>query len=822
MKPSYHYGKSTERGYVLIATVGILMGLMAIVLSLARISSQAKNDFDQDLLASQARFAIETANAYPQAILSQQNPWDMSRLQRNWVLPGTWSMPYKLQLNLPVNTSATSITVNDLKPLFMAMATCRDGGKKKVTLSTAMTISETAATLNSGYSNIVRTNSYYIIENELVRGTSTPTTITIAARGLAGVLSAHPAGSPVYFYDSTLTGFIQMNNEWMLVSGGPATPDFSVNTITVTRGYRNTTPSSAVAGQYVYFFPFDPMLDVGGTIGQIQIDLSNEQSRINLNGLTSNASSNLFGNASLYTAINNSPNFPLRNLYTAASLVPSTQSALNSNENSFTLFSEPDPNRAIAMLGASPLFIDNQVASSGRNVIIHAVNVNEANVDVLTKVFTMMGINANNSIAYAKSICEYRSGEDSTYKIKNYFNGANPFDGKNTVSGTYYPSPAEEFRAFLQTNALADIQLIMKHVLGEAHDLQAELTIGPMLCFEAGDVWRIQSAVSLGDKKAPKIFKKSEMVAKNNPEPYSDSGTIGSGVITLDSSNGWNENYSTFFGVTARSTIVEPHLLLYGTMPFYKCVPPSWDSNYYQLGQGMSGNLNGAMITLGSRVNYNIGTTTTTSDNSFLITAGTLASAGNVDFGLRCIVSPSLIFKNSPQAYDSANVTVWLNPSTTGLIAGNGFVSGNRLLYLDATNFFSANIIQIFGDNVKVSDNIGTFPINASLAITGPHDYGVTNPIYETVIVKEGATFSSISWKDRPSGGVTCDVVEGENCVPANSITNGQTIGLGQNYIRLRFNFPANTAGLRPQLFSVKVSYTTDPLAPKTIVYDRK
>ena len=860
MKSSFHYGKTSERGYVLIATVGILMGLMAIVLSLARISSQAKNDFDQELLTAQARFALETANTYPQAILSRQNPWEMSRLQRNWVLPGTWSLPYKLQLNAAVTTSATSITVSDLTPLFMALATCRDGARKKVSLGTAISISGTTATLDTlyAYSNIARVNpSYYIIENELVLGTSTPTAITITTRGLAGVKSAHPAGSPVYFYDSTLTGYIKMNNEWMFVSGGAATPNFFGKTITVTRGYRNTTPSSAAIGQYVYFFPFDPLLDVGGNIGQIQIDLSNEQSRINLNGLTSSAILSLFSNASLYTAINT--NFPLRNLYTAAYLAPSTQSTLNSNDNSLTVFSEPDPNNVEAMKGASEAVFGNagdprQRTSAGAYVKIHAVNVNEANEDVLKKVFTMMNITTSPT-TLAAAISSYRSGGDASPYSINYFNGANPFDGKNTVAGTFYPSPAEEFRAFLATSsASADIQRIMKHVLGEAHDLQTN-PVGPMLCFEAGDVWRIQSAVSLGDKKAPKIFRKSELVVKSNPESYSDAGVIASGCIILNAANGWNENYSTFFGVTARQPTIasfnNTHPSGGLSMTFDETGMVNRYSNVCRAMRAIIDNEPAYVVTKFSPSatdrTYKLSSTNPITD----------FSTARADFGIRVLTSatPATLTLNANFPVFAGNTTLWVTA------VGSANWLNQYILHSanDATNYFFAQISQVANGNLTLSNiqfggSCNTLTLPVGLNIVGSYDAnyylntvatpganvtqfaGLAGPFYETVLYKEGATFNSITWTDSSDFANPPDIVlTTRPYVRCVYIINGVETNLARGDInpptgllsplRLRFYFN-NTSDpfslVAPQLFSVKVGYTTNPLAPKTIVYDRK
>jgi hypothetical protein len=833
--------KNKEQGYVLIAAIGILMGLLAIVTSLVRISRQSGGDFDYNLKATQARFAMESAKNYQQAISYIQHPDDMSQLQRQWVLPGTRSIPYKLVLQSDVTVGATSIVVMDLKPLFMAMATCRDSSNNKIILNAALDYSSPPSTSLSlsSTAGIKTANTYFIIENELVSGsTGSPT------RGIAGVQKAHPIGSTVYAMPNDFNGYLRINNEWIKVSNDGI--NFTSNTVSIAqRGIHNTNTATAVGGQTIYYYPFDPMLGMNGTIGNIKIDLINEQSRISLNGLTQSGILKILG-----TGLDNK--LPLRSF--GESIYQANNNSFTDNiilrESSLTLFSEPDPCKKETMYTNGPTFTDPQLKfSTGENTKVHAVNVNEASENTLYHMFIMMGIIPAEADALAIAIRNYRSGE--TGFPYNYFDGdENPFDGKDTRSTPFqYSSAAEEFRAMLPNNQ----DLIMKHVFGESHDLKNLTNVGPLICFEAGDVWRIQTAVTIGDKFAPHITKKDEIVVKNTPEPISTAGVTGTGTITLNSTLGWNEKNSTFFGVTARQPQINTAGVAIPGNVIFNFNETSVTSGYSQVCRSMIGNI--GLTPLYITTKYGDGTNTDYLAST-LSTNAVDSNEKKVDFGIRVLTNASPIQDLTltyPYPLTAGNTNLYINE-----IVSNAWI--NQYLVLsggDSTNYFFAKITSVSAGNLELSgikaspgnsgylDASSTWAAGSStLKILGNYNTvyyqpnsttaganitaaGFPSPFYETVLSKEGATFTSISWTDSSSYGIMSDL--GVSAPPVRCEINGtpttnNTTGLTySNYVRLRFYFDDGTSTIAaPQLFQVKVDYTTTANSPKRIVYARK
>lgn len=829
-----HYIKSKQKGFVLLVTVTVLMGLLAIVSALVRTSKAGTSSFDEDLGTYKANLAEQNANQVMRMMTRMTNPAEMSPLQRMWCLPGSRSIPLIMQLNAGITAGTTTVSVKDIIPWFMLLAGAFDDGGNRFKLAAAK--NHTVAIGSGEFSNIsgmaLTGNKYVIIEDELIRlGTNT--------RGVAGVKRSHPADSQSYTVLQSVMqlGVLRIGSELMKISDYDANAD----SFTVSRGEYGSTADSHSADALIEFYPVFPGIDLANTISGFSIHVSNEQSRFNINGLTAAAFDSITGDtlgATLgATILNNitANNRPMMSLLEAVDYT-NDEFLIQDNQDIFTFYSEPSvfSSNAVKMGGTQA---DNtRVRINGTTYLkgndgavtvetslmpLHPINVNEASSTVLSKLFSRLGI-----AGLATTVENYRGGGDS-----NYYNGPNdPFDGTSGV--TDYGSAAEEFRATIKGHAgitNAQVDKIMEHVYAESFGLNTVgADIAPLICFTAGDVWRIKTNIVVGDADRPFVAKKSEMVFKPNPNL--------DGTIVLSSAMGWNEKHSTFYSVTRR----QPEGASVATRD------DSYIGNHF--GPNMQGyNHNGGVLKI-TKV------TGGGASPDVLVDLNDAAgfAVGEYDFGIRPMYGHNAAYNNVVTEltadFDPAVDDKVISLSDTTNISLNDFV------YIDGTNLFtvtakdaaSITIDPPYASAVVTAANPAPFTFmpnyeTAYYDISGAGGETITSgaytppvaadgPFYETSFLKEGGTFTAIRWTDsRNVGGVgagpnvSAYYFDGTNWTEIFNQDSG-AINVS-NFIRLRFVFNNGKGGTNdiiPHLYRVEVDYTMDPDAPRRIVYMRR
>ncbi len=817
MNRLYKFQRHDQKGYTVLLAVGVLMGLLAIVTSLVRFNKSNQNQMDHHLYEAKVSSIDEMALSMCRLRWKLAGGTEMSRLQRNWVLPGKMSIPYKLKVS---TYSSQVLTVEDSIPLFMALASHYDDNGRPMFLDDDKSVTDPIEKEDLSDNDKLDTGDYLIVGNELI--------LESGARGEAGVKRPHEQGERVYGIIDELwnRGLVRYRGKYYDV----VDIDFMMNEITLSSG---SNPSPMSSGEIVEYYPFDPgKLSNEDNTFSFFVEVSNEQSRININSLTEDNMNFLF--PGLYAQLLGNLKYPLvdtKNLLRGTNNL----SGYLLYRDILTTYSEPDNRQndkyAPMFMGAQGDLSDRSVykidGALDRSSILpnnkmvqpHAVNINEASKWTLINLFQMMNFNSTDAQDLADDIMDYTIGNTQ----------ANPFDGTDQRTMTYHASPEEEFRYYLVELGLssAEINQLMCHVDMESSKL-SQLTDqenGPQISFEAGDIWRIKTHVVVGDKNEPKVTSSREMVVKHV-------AYTGSANIVLNNHNGWNDHYSAFYGLSSGALVNisdNGHLL------------PSRNDG---IARGMKFRYNNTEDTIGDPQVKDLDN----SGNVIFYESPSIASNIMMDFGLRVKAGVVQSF-NSSDPFTSSNVIggnalMKVDYSSFTSSSSNVIVVGSIVFDSQSTPFEAYVMsVDVASQMIDLETKNGSATGLSNFKIIRPYDAdhydpssgqlnvrggdGFVGPTYETVLVRDGAEFKDISWVDSTDfgGGPPVSVQYYDSDLGWQTLTNPDDISVYDKLrIRVLFDHSSlpNPTNFPPQLFEIKVTYKPYDDAPENIVYMRR
>lgn len=823
-----------ERGYALLLTIAVLFGMLSLVLPLARMNSDQIQISNDQVDETRAQWIIESGRNMAKFV-SNQAESGKSQLQKTYVLPGWESFPVRMKLK------TSPATVSNILPFVMQMA------KKVGTLSSAVDCAGAIAVTGLPTAISHTKSKFFIVEGELIEGTG--------GRGKAGVRKHHPAGADVFAVPDALTyGFLHVNDEWIevdnhTISGIEGT--FSV----LVRGYAGT-PSTAThpAGSIVEFYPAYPDLRAGYLDGYVRVDIEDERSRINVNSLTSQMSTNLFGAQLGDTAgfFNASPClYPIA----APEGVLRCRSASPYILSLLTTYSEPDYAHVLSAVGpsgigatTSPSRIINATpsfpaagSSVNNRVLIHSVNFNTASVSVMAKVMETLGaLSVADAFSLAKAIDTYRSGE-TTETLPAHLSGAqpdyldgdeNPFDGLKFVFGkpastVFCGSPQEEFRAFLRTastygatsnyldNSAVHIA-IMKHVYyDDLVSFFSQTNLTSPITFETGSVKTVRSTVCVGSSAGglfvPNMVKSETAVVKDTQAAPIAANTYN--LVLNSESGGWNDSMSTFYGFTGHNPV---------------CGDPQAGAGEVRLSTSPS--VGGALkVYTGPASSFDLYMRRSLS--GFTQIMGTSGGTNNFSVGSALNCGLRLAVNQKYQYLQTVpKVTGWVGTtltvdSTTGFPNSGAIVvsTGASQTVMTYNNITSSTPFTFTSCSKKVTtytpaagDTVVFFPYTHAPTSWGA-DFIDADPFYETALVRNSA-----KWETITVYGVNLDDLKlsfgATSPAPGGgaAITSGSAVSVNQTqdvlYLRLTYNRTAAATAYKdassPQVFSIVVKYT--------------
>ncbi len=890
-----------EEGFALLMVMAILFGLLSLILPLALMNRQQIPQAEAQVRGEQAQWILQSSRALSKFASSRAGKAGRSKLQRVYNLPGWEDFPIRLKLSAD---GGGTITVYNILPYFMRAATSVGENGTEFTLTADIDLNGAPGVNNATGDLYTASGSYYLILGDelVIAGAG-------AARGLGGCWSAHAAGELVYGITGAMAyGYLKIDDEWIAVKGYSASAKQFVVDV---RGYAGTKAVTHAAGAVAEFYPAFPYLRAGSYEGYVNIEISDERSRINVNSLSERMAENLFNydgmafKDSYKNAVLSPYNFypfvepdGVLQLANGGLFLPQLKSRLFSMA---TTCSEPDFARVLATPGpraylyggtTNPLYADgapkiwviNPVSgalewgnlSSPQRILQHPVNFNLASVSVMEAVITNLALNTGvpgptqaNANTVARRIEAYRSGEAINTR-PDYFNGnefgsnENPFDGVNQVTGAKIGTAIDEFREFLGTVTeltAEEKHALLKHACFSNHRqfFSTQKQVTTPIAFDTGRVRRATATVSVRQGGKPIMTESEATIFKDITEGYSASNTY---EVILDAKHGWNEGLSTFYSTTA------------DVIPFYdgstnpvrfRCKPAAAGNKVYSRvpGAKLKGHVGGGTFTLGSLkkaqtadyVEYAV---------SSAPPAGSVAAGACADFGLR--VQPVWehhALLGTVSNYTSPTVTITHQ-------GGNPLPSCGPIDYLGYLVFQSAanpgdyvvrkwstyngvNTFTIVGG--ALVSNIGGVltsypptppdPIIGDLVQLHPLEMnwwdaantGNIDPLYETVLIREGAEWTKLSWVEDSNGTATPVTVRyrGSQANTWKTATNGGALVASETssdtlFIRIHFGDgavdfdtvtymdstkamtqPDTERLLSPQVFQVKAEYQMPP-----------
>lgn len=746
-RDSKGFRSDREEGFVLILAVAILMGMLAVVVTLAQTQRLSDGGFERVVKEQQSKSVLDFARKLPEAIIRNQNPYEMSRLQRNWMIPGVRRFPNPVKvLGRSTEGGDPIIQVDGLVHIFMnlAVGTNADGTKMVLTndynfTSSAVPNVENDSASYGGFDyELVTNNTFLIVGNELIHIDAGGT----VTRGVAGVQATYRAGTPVFgvvkIIDATLgaadLGYLQVTHEVddkELVTVWKNVDDWDVgdcdattkkitdeffriggdsgvpNNLRRIKKFLTTSIDSSedIKNEPVpegdgLFCTFDPGLDVAGRKAGFSVDFQNEQSKINLMGLSADALSIVYSGGYGNYENNIDPDKPFLYMPQAMAVLEQNKAILALSPL-LTLYSDPDPRSEdwrwgygvqtpgkIQELSGVPgdPFADittnngpNEV--SNRLILRPPVNVNGASVGVMERAFSSHGLNADDALDLALDLQSY---------IGDAYESPDPFDGMrsnlNDGGRRSFVSPEEEFQAFLKRYTTDENRYaIMAHVYtesfyyGKVMQGKTIYGVGIPLVFEVGSAWTVEARASVGFKEKPGVNLYDKWIMKN--VPFED------GEILLGGTNGWNPTFSTWYGVTGRKPVVTLADDVNNVIAFDETIMFGGEShvvaNMYALTEPPQddGNINGSFV-MGPCVSPGV--------NPKFSVAG-VAALGNlnyIDFGVRPYGETQVMIDEVDSPYSSYHFANDRDQNsfreTFSFLSTDGFpvTPGNTIMFL--------------------------------------------------------------------------------------------------------------------------------------------
>lgn len=819
-----------ERGFALLLTLSILLGVLTIVVPLVILNNQGIKEATQLSQQMQANYAIQSGKNLAKFVGQLKHPEEKTRFLKNYVLPGSQNFPIKMKLRSNVTAIATNIDVENILLAFLSVATNIDTNGDSYTLTTAIN-SVGAVTPNVSGAGLQTSSNYLVVGNELMlfSGASVPAT----GRGVAGILEPHAVGESVFGITSdTELAYLKINREWIKINSW----DCASNRFSTISSNRNinglsSTPTHS-AGDIVEFYIAYPKLDDGDKYaGFINIEIIDERSKLNINNLSETLGMNLFTGTNVkYSGI--STLHPFTSLEGMNQLTEMSHLYESMVRPFVTVYSEPDytvigsGNKEVNIPQGILRHMANPSFSAGAGVddkiFQSPVNFNTASVTVMKMVLWRMGLSFTEAeaLGLAIDIEDYRSGYSGNAE---YYNGLNPFDGFGDRISKRYASAEEEFSAFLSSNvttALSPTQkkLIMNHVYAYDTEKYASMSnVMTPICFEVGKVRTAKVTAGVKKNNLPGIVRQESIT-------YKDVGIAGN--IILNHQYGWNEHMSTFYGVE------------YKQMPFLSYAAGNVT---YSLGSGnLGGSLEGLIGGTWHDMHFlnngssNISSCYTNSANLSVNQVGM-----PVNYGLRVRATGNMTRMTVSSANlvgPSANIVIF--ESFTGAAPGNLLFYQSPEVYM--YNFNAAASVtggyRFDLDSADMFGDTGSTPLAANdqiYLVSEPFDSsfypsGANVPYYETAIFKKGAVWGRLDYIER-SNGPTVEVLHKSGSDPYSVIASGASLS-GSDNLWLRVNFHDITPRTSvqdgtflscPQLFEIKIGYTLSGNVSRLILDQR-
>lgn len=831
-----------EKGYALVITMAILMGMLIMITPLVLMNNQRSKEVRNRELNVHLHYGMGSAKGIAEYLNKKNGRSSISSFAKTAFLPGWRDVPLRLRC-----TQGGSIAgVANILPAFLMMS--------EPLAKLSVDITET-----DHVPNINRSGAWLIIDGELMGSGS--------HRGLAGVLSSHRKGTIVYGLaneiDDGNLGYVKVKGKWAKVTGWTLDNDHKL-TGKLSLSALSEEFENPKNGNVIEFYPALPrsesvLSSSSNLIVDIHVGMEDERSKINVNSFSKNLANN-----ALKLNIDHPKNagFPFESPMALKSAGVNS-SKLRSHSEILTVFSTPDySDQALSPfnpMSEQLLSADGTWGGGEKAVYQHPININTASISVLGLSFKVMGI--ENPYRLARMIMEYRSGESK----KDNLNGReNPFDGFNLVTEIHYSSAAEEFRDFIEyaVASVSDKDTIMRHVyaygnITKYYELGDKMSAP--LCFQTDDVWTAKFVIRAKYGKHPGIRKSQKLVLKDvyHAEPLNINQE---NIITLDSHNGWNESMSTIKGLDYR--LVETYLSdpkeHEGKVSVFNAIYNRYDQQTGAVSSNMG--LLGFMQGVALRTEYayhdseeNVLLTKLMRDPSVAIEA--YKASPKINYGLRVtnnysnvtqavkrVVNVSSDGEITTYTLDSSELlenSGWLvydpdlgSPSSeikrfkyshaSGTLAITVSVDDYPELPHDVDSFIDAPNPR-FVVNIPYGNETVDYPTNANV-----------KPFYETVLVREGASWTRVEWWCRPTGPQIKSVIvngsvygggigvadEGKTKYTANiNIDESDLLKM-----RFEFNDVSNRTGLDygscPQLYKVKVGYKMKSNKPNMVILD--
>lgn len=859
--------REQEKGFALLITLGILVGILSIVVPLVVLNNQKLKEVSNTSLETQSLFT--THNAKTLSLYHSKSPTNgTSRIQQWYRLPGWRDDPLVLK---PTSTtvSGTSISIQGgLIVPFMAYASNYDsydtplfltGSDMSYTNTTNFTYTNGSGTENYG------NDKFVIINNELILNNG-----GTLNRGQGGSRTSHKVGSPVYVLPDK-DHYLYINNERVTIEPS----DWNCTT----GAFTNISITSTHNNVYSVFLSANPNLftssGANAIVTSMRSEFIDERSKININSLSSDMINNIFqepiqtSGTTISTMIRNTitsgSGHPFKtpqsvmqafNLGTSSSNITLPQ--FSGIKNMITTFSEPLPryinntlSEAVVTDSRPPTIL---VSSTNTNSFFlqHPVNFNTASEAVMTSVLFELGNSTTlNTYSNAKSLSEAiarrRSGETSTQVIDYSDGDEDPFDGVS--GGVQYGSPEEEFRNFLNNLASpalssSDITAIMAHTQARIFEEYGALSkVTTPICFEPGLVntlkvhtvaQRKRTAPSGNVRYRPGVNKTRSYVIK-------DFNNWGGNTIVLNSTKGWNEWNSTFQDIDYRQPIISS--LSPNSHTIYLDENTSANHIYGYL----SGNIGHESFEI-ARFSANLGTGNqlVLFDNSSLTT--TNAQKGvMLDIGLRAKAehapSGNHVYTTTANTYTTGDPELELS----GTLSASGWSNSGTLYYhnptvanqyallnysniTDYTTTSNLTITSAVGGNTNIPTGTTIYYdafINTRLSNTN-------KPFYETQLFRENVEWDNVRIFGKYKGAINWKYkIENDSSWTDGGATNSgnQYLNIDRqgSHLKLLFEFSNSTLNgnifnggwnSSPQIFEIQINYT--PLGPKRIIYHQE
>jgi hypothetical protein len=850
--------RKNEKGFILIVAITILMGLLAVVTTLIRISQDSTDHQKNYLKTNQALSSVmDTGLGWVEYLFRNRGnedenpnplPPPVSSLQKNWWGSGMQGFPFSLYLEDDVDETSSEISVSTLRHIFTSLAV---NTKTKI-----------------GFL-IDNEPDMYVIENgELRVGTGGPKV---------------GGGAPTTYEDVNISntygmttdmqkGYVNIGERWLKVG------DWEISVIGLDKHDHldikninlrdDDSTLNAKKGDTINYYPFDPALDIGKNLGSLLISIQDEAGKINVNSLTQSGLKALGFDSNAINkyrdAMLNAKNpvviTPHRNLHSLAfrsqddvfnklqqndKYTIYSKSLIANSPEAFVVRGQPSANLVLGYDLSNTQMLWTKSGSRTKHILTrHALNFNSANAKTIRLFLEgIIGTSTDAADDLAREIIRYRYNDEAVKRyIPNPFDGVDNRDEDNLV---YYNSPEEEFRAFLldrsdlyehDFNASNSIvKNIMSHVYYEAFDLEnrietisGERHLSQPIGFEWDDTWSISITATSGFDDRPSSTRSKNIVMT----PINRSGT---GYIFIDSSTGWNKAYSTFSGVTRK----QPPIIYDSTNPDRIVIDESnLDEDqlgYYHVLDGMFGRIgqNAGRVEVKAFLGQDgSGNLLYAIDRNGMNLTSALGSTKSIDFGLRPLTEDredmGVRFASNVINHDAAA------SSSNTITYGGASLSPNDVEWVDQWLVAGANtgnphmmqVERISGANIVLKENLAVaVGANEGLVMAPNHhpdyigqtDVNTNHSFYETVVHAPGANGFKVRWMDSETEGYSAQGVRvyyysGMTANPVELTdpnAGGDFISM-ENFIRLRFSFEdigANDRPQPPQLYGVRIEY---------------